>query len=69
MFVFLLYYGRVTARQAKVTCDNGQSLAEAAEEMFTAVLDGAVDEHLRPVYETRCTTLAAMRARRGQRAT
>jgi hypothetical protein len=65
--VFLLHYGSVTARQAKVTCNDGESFADTAEEMFKTVLDGAVDEHLRPVYEARCAALAAMRSRRDTR--
>jgi hypothetical protein len=62
--VFIFYYGRQEAIQAKVTCGPCQTLEREAGRLFTAVLKGVIDKHFRRAYKIGTAQLAAARTRR-----
>ena len=62
--VFIFYYRSQEAIQAKVTCGPRQTLEHEAARLFSAVLKGSIDKHLRRAYKIGTAQLSAARARR-----
>jgi hypothetical protein len=65
--VFIFYYGREQAIQAKVTCGPRQTLEREAGGLFTAVLKGVIDKLFRRAYKIGTAHLAAARVRRSNK--